>query len=226
MTTSHRRQALFYPFHLCHERTLMSLLKGYDAVHFRDYMALQLSPFSGTTAFPDRMGDTYPDLLDQKRIVQGHSVSGPLDPAMRQAIDQDMADDTWRALFHAGLRDDRRFQRGLFDWSHGMSIGGRTLPGPAVFLQLSNPLLAARPYRVEDLCKQSRRRVAPEEGVIVEYGIALLKTAAALRYTVRLCRRHDLEAATDSPFHFALLERTCQREGLVLSNRLVPREGY
>ncbi|TKB65850.1 MAG: hypothetical protein E8D52_15765 [Nitrospira sp.] len=64
-----RSGVLFYPFHLCHERTLQRLLERYQQVHFRDYMAIQISLFCGTMAFPDRMGDAFPDLLASKRLV-------------------------------------------------------------------------------------------------------------------------------------------------------------
>lgn len=50
------RNVLYYPFHLCHERTLQRLLEEYGSIHFRDYMALQLTRMSGTTAYADRMG--------------------------------------------------------------------------------------------------------------------------------------------------------------------------
>ncbi len=70
--------ALYYPFHLCHEQTLHQILKDYSPVHFLDFMALQFTPFMGATGFPDRMGDYYPELLESGRIIQGHDVSGPL----------------------------------------------------------------------------------------------------------------------------------------------------
>ncbi|MBS0154216.1 MAG: hypothetical protein JSS38_06470, partial [Nitrospira sp.] len=94
-----RSGVLFYPFHLCHERTLQWLLERYEQVHFRDYMAIQVSPFCGTTAFPERMGDAFPDLLASKRLVQGYNVSGPLTPDTCIAVDRDLTDSTWRGLF-------------------------------------------------------------------------------------------------------------------------------
>ena len=45
--------ALYYPFHLCHDHTLSRLLTDFSTVHFRDFMTLQLTPMVGTTAFPD-----------------------------------------------------------------------------------------------------------------------------------------------------------------------------
>lgn len=53
-------KALYYPFHLCHEKTPHRLLADFEQVHFRDFLALQLTSMVGTTAFPDRMGDSYP----------------------------------------------------------------------------------------------------------------------------------------------------------------------
>ena len=81
-------ETLFYPFHLCHSETLQRLLARFHRVHFRDYMALQLSPFSGTTAYNDRMGGTYPELVAAGRLQQGHHVSGPLDEDEEVVIDQ------------------------------------------------------------------------------------------------------------------------------------------
>ena len=61
------RDALYHPFHLCPPESLERFLARYDAIHFRDYMAIQLTPLSGTMAYPDRMGDTYPHLLEEGR---------------------------------------------------------------------------------------------------------------------------------------------------------------
>jgi hypothetical protein len=54
-------QALYYPFHLCSRDTFDALTRHFHTVHFRDYMAVQLTPFFGTTAFRDRMGDEHPE---------------------------------------------------------------------------------------------------------------------------------------------------------------------
>ncbi|HMI38819.1 MAG TPA: hypothetical protein VK500_02850, partial [Nitrospiraceae bacterium] len=105
--------ALFYPFHLCHPDTLARLLTRFATVHFRDFMALQLTPMSGMTAFQDRMGMSFPDLIKSGRLVQGYDVSGPLPPTVALAIDRDLYDPLWRARFHTALRRDRRLQRGL-----------------------------------------------------------------------------------------------------------------
>ena len=54
-------------------------------------MALQLSPLAGTIAFSDRMGDAHPDLVKAGRIIQGHSVSGPLSSDTENAINRDLS---------------------------------------------------------------------------------------------------------------------------------------
>jgi hypothetical protein len=220
------RHALYYPFHLCHERTLERLLTEYASVHFRDYMALQLTALSGTTASSDRMGDRFGSLVRSGRIVQGHSVSGPLDPDMVAAIDRDLGDETWRALFHNALLEDRRFQRGLFDLSHGMIIGSATIPGPAAFLELTEDARQRQPFTVQRVRRLSGSRGTLPEGYDYEYGLALIETSAALAYTIRLCLRHELEAVTDSAPHYALLAHTCTRDGINLDNHNLPREGY
>ena len=225
-TPASTRHALYYPFHLCHEQTLMRLLEHYRAVHFRDYMALQLTPMSGTTAYQDRMGQYHPALVESGQIVQGYSVSGPLDADTVSAVNADLANATWRGIFHHGLKNDRRFQRGLFDLSHSFAVGGSTVPGPAALLRLLEEQRMAQACSVEHVQALSGRRLLPDEDYDLEYALALVKTSAALVYTIRLCRQHKLEAVTDSEVHFHLLERTCSRDGLSLENRLVIREGY
>nr|MBI3613820.1 hypothetical protein [Nitrospirota bacterium] len=128
MNTPDTQQGLYYPFHLCHERTLARLLDTYASVHFRDYMAMQLSPMSGTTAYVDRMGDAHGELVRAGRIVQGYSVSGAPDAEIVAAVNRDLADPIWRSLFHEALQENRRFQRGLLDLSHGMMIGNALVP--------------------------------------------------------------------------------------------------
>jgi hypothetical protein len=218
------RRALYYPFHLCPERTLQRLLSEYSSVHFRDYMALQLTSMSGTTAYMDRMGDLHPESVRSGRIIQGYSVSGPLDMDAIVAVDRDLADESWRAGFHRGLMEDRRFQRGLFDLSHGMRIGTTTVPGPAALLRLLEESRKLRRGTVQDLQRMSKGRLSLEEGYDYEYALALVQTAAALVYTLRLCGRHGLETVTDSAVHFQLLERTCSRDKLTLKNRCIVLE--
>ena len=225
-TPASTRHALYYPFHLCHEQTLMRLLENYRAVHFRDYMALQLTPMSGTTAYQDRMGQYHPALVETGQIVQGYSVSGPLDADAVSAINRDLADRTWRNIFHDGLKNDRRFQRGLFDLSHSMIVGGSTVPGPAALLRLLEDTRMAQACSVEQVRLLSGRRLLPDEEYEFEYALALVKTSAALVYTIRLCRQHELEAVTDSAVHFKLLERARARDGISLQNGQIAREGY
>lgn len=217
---------LFYPFHLCHGETLQRLLARFHRIHFRDYMALQLSPFSGTTAYADRMGGIFPELVTAGRLVQGHNVSGPLDEAGRISVDRDLADAHWRAQFHAALREDRRFQRGLFDPAHAMSVGRDVVPGPAALLRLMDMEFLCRSFTVDAVQHLSRQRLTGDEAFQFEYGLALVKTAAAQHYTVQLADRHHLTVSTDSPAHFQLLNRTLAREGLRLSNHLIIRSGY
>lgn len=225
-TPAPSRHALYYPFHLCHEQTLVRLLSDYASVHFRDYMALQLTPMSGTTAYQDRMGQYHPGLVEAGRIVQGYSVSGPLDTDAVSAVDRDLADRAWRGIFHQGLKNDRRFQRGLFDLSHSFAVAGSAIPGPAALLRLLEENRATQACSVGSVQALSHPRPAPDDGYAYEYALALVKTSAALVYTVRLCRQHRLDAVTDSEIHFRLLEQTCSRDGTSLKNRLVTREGY
>jgi len=220
------RSALYYPFHLCHEQTLTRLLNDYPSVHFRDYMALQLTKMSGTTAYADRMGDRHAELVKNGRIVQGHSVSGPLDQDMTAAVNRDLADAVWRERFHRALINDRRFQRGLFELMHGMLIGGTLMPGPAAWLRLIEEPRRLQPYSVEMLQKLSGGRLDLNEGYDYEYAFALVKTSAALHYTVRLTVQHDLEAATDSRAHYDLLDRIRTRDQLMFQHRWIAREGY
>lgn len=222
MTSLPLRHALFYPFHLCSPDTLAYLLARHGSIHFRDYMALRLTPFMGTTAYQDRMGDEHPDLVISGRIVQGYSVSGSLDEAAVAEIDRDFADPAWRNLFHAGLQEDRRFQRGLFDLTHAMRIGSTLVPGPAALLRLLEPQRATESCTVALVQQLARSSANLEEAYRFEYGLALLKTAAAQVYTLRLARAHELIPITDSRTHHRLLSQTIAREGLDLPNECVP----
>ena len=215
---------LYYPFHLCSEDTLSRLLQRFHAVHFRDYMAVQLTPFFGTTAFPDRMGDAHPHLVSAGRLVQGYNTSGPLDSDMEIAVDRDLTDPQWRRLFHQAFTDQRRFQRGLFDASHGIMIGKVIVPGPAALLCLMESTRATEPYTVERIRRLSASRDPESDSYVFEYGLALIKTAAAGAWTGRLARRFELSAVTDSPGHHELLKRSCDRDGARLSNYLVLKE--
>jgi hypothetical protein len=209
-------EALFYPFHLCHERTLRRLLDQFARVHFRDYMALQLSPFCGTTAHPDRMGDIYPELVAEGRLVQGYAVSGPLATRTAAEVDRDLADPLWRQLFHTALAQDRRFQIGLFGTTSGDGIPFRGI----------TETLKSRRWSVDAVRDVSSSTIPMQESEALDYGIALLKTSAALVYTVQLAAEHHWTVATDSPAHAALLRHMIERDGLMLDHLLVERAGY
>lgn len=213
--------ALYYPFHLCHPATLELMLKRYKAVHFRDYMAIQLTPLTGTTAYQDRMGDQFPDLVRAGRIVQGYHVSGPLAGEVAEAVDRDLSDATWRAMFHRALGEDRRFQRGLFDVAHGMTIGRRLVPGPAALLTLLEARWASQPLTLEAVRRLSRLPGSSDESYAYEYGLALVKTSAALHVTYRLALAHGLRPVTDSRSHHDLFARSLAREGLDLEHELL-----
>lgn len=201
-------------------------MERYEEVHFRDYMAIQLTALAGTTAFQDRMGASHPDLVAQGRIVQGHDVSGPLSPRTSAAIDRDLGDQRWRDLFHRGVLEDRRFQRGLFDATHGMTIGDKTVPGPAALLELLKDAHRTKLYTVALIKELSAARLPTERAYEYEYGMALLKTSASLVYTATLAFERGWTPVTDSSWHFRLLERTCERENADLPNDLIPRSGY
>jgi hypothetical protein len=215
------RSALFHPFHLCAPRTLEALLARYHSIHFRDYMALRLTPLMGTMAYQDRMGDDHPALVETGRLVQGYPVSGPLDQAARDAVDRDLGDPRWRTLFHEALRNDRRFQRGLFDLTHAMRIGQALVPGPAALLRLLEMTRAERPCTVARVRSLARPSLTLEETYEFEYGLALLKTSAAQVYTIRLAQDQDLLPVTDSHSHSVLLGQTLAREGLDLGHAYI-----
>lgn len=226
MNGSPSTDALFYPFHLCYEETLHCLLARFYRVHFRDYMAIQLSPFSGTTAYADRMGGTFPELVTTGRLVQGHNVSGPLSDTSRASIDRDLADTQWRRVFHEAIREDRRFQRGLFDPTHAMTIGRDVVPGPAALLRLMNENFLHQPFTVKTVQQLSCERLSGDDAFRFEYGLALVKTAAAQCYTIQLAHQLQVTTATDSPAHFQLFGRSLDRENERLPNHLVIRTGY
>ncbi len=216
--------ALYYPFHLCHERTLERLLKEFTVVHFRDFMALQLTPFMGTTAFPDRMGDDYPQLLEAGRIIQGHNVSGTLHPDVIAAVDRDLSDPTWRSTFHEALSNDYRFQRTLFDESdiqkRGDSIEGSSLPA------FGTPDWQEKPFSVASVKALSRQSIHHEDDPAFEYGWALVKTSAALTYTIQLCHQLHVAAVTDSASYHRLFTQSCGRQQIEIAHSCIKREGY
>lgn len=219
-------RALYYPFHLCHPETLQRLLARFASIHFRDFMAIQLTPMSGLTAFHERMGSDFPDLLATGRLVQGYDVSGPLSLDLIADIDRDLAQKAWRRLFHQSLCLDRRFQRGLFDVAHRMLIGTTPVPGPAALLNLMDDAWQRRPFSVGTITALSAAHLTIEEEYQFEYGLALIKTSAALAYTIRLATKHHLVPVTDSPTHFRLFEQSMRTNGRIYNHHLVVRQGY
>jgi hypothetical protein len=219
-------KALYYPFHLCHEKTLHRLLAEFEQIHFRDFMALQLTPMVGTTAFPDRMGDFYPEYLKAGRIVQGHNVSGSMSPEVIASVDRDLQDPIWRKSFHEFLMSDHRFQRGLFDDSQIQPVGSCDIRKSPILQEFKNSDWIDKQYRVETVQTLSRKPLVPEDSSRFEYGFALIKTSASLIYSIQLCQQLNLVAVTDSASHHRLLARSCTREHIELTNYWVKREGY
>ena len=218
--------ALFYPFHLCHARTLEQLLARFTRLHFRDYMALQLSPFFGTTAYPDRMGDFFPGLVAAGRIVERYHVSGPLSQETAAAIDRDFADSIWRGLFHTAVTADRRFQRGLFDESFIATNSSTHTVGPSAWTRLRDDALGTRSYTVAEISQLSRKRLTGAQADTFNYGLALLKTSAALVYTIQLAAAHRMAVATDSQAHYTLLSHMAARDRGSFENHWLERIGY
>lgn len=210
MKPSSPQQVLFYPFHLCHEDTLAKILRRFATVHFRDFMALQLSPMIGVTAYADRMGDSFPELLAAGKLVQGYDVSGPLSPEVAAAIDRDLGDPAWRQLFERSLRTNRRFQQALFGTRYSFPV--------------TMPPWDTIPFSIGQIIERCAQLTFDEFNL--EYGLALVKTAASLVYTYRLALEHGLQVATDSPAHFELFEESRTRENISLSNHLIIRKGY
>ncbi len=209
------QDVLFYPFHLCHPHTLKQLLMTYQRVHFRDYMAIQLSPVFGTTAHNERMGDAHPELVAEGRLVQGYQVSGPLSPETIASVNEDLADTVWRDLFHTALATDRRFQHGLF--------------GTPTGTQRPWDSLGEDQFRTERFSVAQIRRLSEQFGKdapLLDYGLALLKTSAALVYTGQLAATYQWHAVTDSPAHGRLFQRHIERERLEVEHGVIERSGY
>ena len=201
------RAALYYPFHLCSRACLEHLLYRYPRVHFRDYMALQLTPMCGTMAYPDRISDHYSDLYAHGHIMQGHNVSGLLSAEMGERLDRDFGDCDWREIFHSALRSEPRFRRGFAERGEDTVQFGSWL----------DERWATYPMSLAEVCRMSCRKLDPERALAFEYGLMLVNTSAALWYTIQLCQRLALEAATDSPAHDRLMKRILTRDRLPLS---------
>lgn len=218
--------ALYYPFHLCHDRTLAHLLVDYSTVHFRDFMALQLTPMAGITAFPDRMGDNHHKLLKAGRIIQGHNVNGAMSAETCDAVNLDLADTQWRGLFQESLLNNYRFQQGLFPETKnpsGKPVETQTEPE---WMQFCGVEWVQAPIQVKTVQALSRQQRGGKETAHFEYGWALIKTAASLIYTIELCHQLNVSAVTDSPSHYHLLAHTCEREQIPLIHTCIKREGY
>jgi hypothetical protein len=205
---------------------MVRLLTRFASVHFRDFMALQLTPMSGMTAFQERMGLSFPDLIEAGRLVQGYDVSGPLPSAVAAVIDRDLQDPLWRTLFHTALCRDRRFQRGLFEPSHSLRIGDRLVPGPAALLRLMDNSFGQQVYDLDVVRAFTKTGVTLADGYCFEYGLALVKTSASLVYTQTLALAHQIQPVTDSRAHFALYAQSCFRENWPRINHLLIRTGY
>ena len=218
--------ALYYPFHLCHEHTLHRLLQNHKVIHFRDFMALQLTPMTGITAFSDQMGQYYPELHKTGRIVQGHDISGSMPTQIHEAVDRDLSDQFWRGYFHAAFLNDYRFQRGLLHKSRILPSKSATTDNTFILSSFSESDWTKKPFQVETVKTISSWDSFKKNEQIFEYGWALIKTSAALVYTIRLCQVLGLEAVTDSTSHYNLLERTRERDGIELKNSAISREDY
>ncbi len=215
--------ALYYPFHLCHERTLKRLLEDYETVHFRNFMALRLTPLMGTTAFPDRMGDYYPQHLAAGRIIQGYDPNGSMTPQTTSAVNQDLTDSSWRHRFQDSILNDHRFQRGLFPDPQAEIAQAENSPA---WLQFHEETWEYEVLNVEIVQALSRKRLQGRQASQFEYGWAMIKTAASLIYTIQLCHQLKLTAVPDSTAHYHLLAQTCRREDTKLENVCLKREGY
>lgn len=189
-------------------------------------MTLQLTPLVGTTALSDRMGDYYPEFLESGRIIQGHHVSGPMSPEVIISVNRDLTDPEWRAYFHEALMGDYRFQRGLFDVSQLQQDKNPELKDSSLWMELAKSDWIDMPYQVELIQPLSRTRLSGDAAFRFEYGFALIKTAVALVYAIRLCQQLNLIAVTDSVSYHRLLARTCERDGIDLQNSYMRRDGY
>ena len=102
-----------------------------------------------------------------------------------------------------------------------MRIGSSLVPGPAALLRLLEPNRAAALYNVALVQRLAKPTLTLDEAYQFEYGLALLKTAAAQVYTIRLSRAHNLVPVTDSHTHHVLLSQTLAREGIDLAHESI-----
>jgi hypothetical protein len=122
-------------------------------------------------------------------------------------IDRDLADPEWRKIFQSALRSEPRFRRGFAE--HGEDA--------TEFGSLLGHRWATDPMSLAEVRHMSCHKLDPERALAFEYGLMLVKTSAALWYTIRLCQRLALEAATDSPAHDGLMQQILARDQLPLS---------
>jgi hypothetical protein len=147
-------------------------------------------------------------------------------PETVSAVNRDLADHQWRGLFQESLLNDHRFQRGLFADPQDSKTESPEAQHDPEWLQFQGMEWADTPFQVETVQTLSRHRLQGKEAACFEYGWALIKTAASLIYTIQLCHRLNLVAATDSASHHRLLARTCKRDQIDLENLCVKRKGY
>ena len=188
-------------------------------------MALRLTPLMGTTAFPDRMGDYYPQYLKTGRIMQGYDLNGSMTAETTSAVNQDLSDPSWRHRFHESILNDHRFQRGLFPDPQDITGPTQSENSP-IWLQFQEERWENELLDVEVVQALSRKRLEGQQARQFEYGWAMIKTAASLIYTIKLCHQLKLIAVTDSTAHYHLLAQTCRRDHTELENDCLKREGY
>jgi len=94
-------------------------------------------------------------------------------------IDRDLADPEWRRIFQAALRSTPRFRRGFAE--HGEDAAG--------FGSLLDQRWETDPMSLAEVRRMSCHKLDPERALAFEYGLMLVKTSAALWYTIRLCQR-------------------------------------
>ncbi len=218
--------AIFYPFHLCHEKTLTRLLQSYDQIHFKNFLAIQLTPLAGTTAFEDRMGDYHPELLDSQHIVQGYDVSGPLSPEIAHWVNADLQDPRWRTLFHRSLKQDLRFREGLFGKTQGTSLNPEFGSRPNSGETMLKESMLTKNFTVKMVQELSKQPITSKNQDEFDYGFSLVKTSASLAYTYQLANTYNLQPVTDSFSHFLLFHRTIQRHEYSLVNTYISRQNY
>jgi len=196
MEAAAQPEALYYPYHVCSEATLLRLLNRYRRVHFRDPNDLRLTPLQAPVPIARRMGDLFPTLLAKGKIVQGYAFPSPPDDVMRHQIDADLADLIWRTIFHNGLVLDEQFRRGLDNRPIQAALFAETWKDHPLDLDYVTSLLWG----------------LSAESPVATYGLMTVTTSSALWQTARLSHEGRLTAVTDSRIHHALFDRALARE--------------